>query len=471
MGATPEPKAASILRDFNIVWFDPNVNSSENTKYQSLLKAKFNEAAFVPNSSDVVKVIDASSKPVIFISCGSRYEEVKASVQSKNYVTAIIVFCLNPKKFKHYKTECKKVVDVTNTLENLEKALKNIHCEYVRFLRFYETCSVRTFYSLDDKEMVLKSLRTYNFSIFYTLGMKKVNIAKMLSPEVLNKIAVAAKGDDKIKSDIPLITKILKDLHSSNDMKDIIKSYTMDKFYCMLNTYLRHEMAEGFNLFKEYIFCLKGSMCELGIPVIEKGKRLYRSLNLSAEFIKDYENNKGNIVLLNAFTSTSPDITVATKFAHEDATIFEITLVDIDKVFDKFINDFGLTEKNGVFFPVDIGSQSCYPNEKEVVFPPFYPMKIIDVCEDKINGKLYKKVIVEAPFSVCTGKNKFLEHYCKRARKDMKWNETSLEKFVELIEKKVINKLTIGNFLSYTNAQKKRVQQGSLQFQISQTKP
>eukprot|EP01022_Parablepharisma_sp_SALTPOND_P025303 TRINITY_DN585_c0_g1_i2.p1 TRINITY_DN585_c0_g1~~TRINITY_DN585_c0_g1_i2.p1 ORF type:complete len:522 (-),score=68.21 TRINITY_DN585_c0_g1_i2:374-1939(-) len=450
------PKAFNILKDFNLVWLDPNVNNSENSGYQLLLKAKFNEAFFVPNPSDVINVIDASSKPVVFISCGSSYEEVKASVQPKTYVVAIIIFCFYLEKFKHYKVECKKVVDVTNTFDNLEKALKNVHCEYMHFLRFYESRSEKTFYSQEDKDMIIESFKqefgTDTFSVFYPLGMKLVNIKEMLTPKVFDEIEIAAKYDDELERDIELIKNVLDHLRKNNNMENIIESYTMEKLYYMLNRYLRYGKAEGFKLFKEYTFCLKGSMCELGIPVIEKGKKLYRGLELSEKFLNEYVNNTGKIVLLNAFTSTSTSIEEATEFARDNPTIFEITLVDLDEEFDKFITEFKFPEENGVFFPVDISEKSYFSKEKEVLFPPFYPMKIVKVCEVKINGKSYKKVIAEAPFSVCVAGKGWSNNFLKKFADNMEWNKIYLEKIAELIEKNVMDKLSIGNLSIQMNS-------------------
>eukprot|EP01022_Parablepharisma_sp_SALTPOND_P025304 TRINITY_DN585_c0_g1_i3.p1 TRINITY_DN585_c0_g1~~TRINITY_DN585_c0_g1_i3.p1 ORF type:complete len:457 (-),score=69.19 TRINITY_DN585_c0_g1_i3:374-1744(-) len=450
------PKAFSILKDFNLVWFDPNVNNSKNSEYQLLLKAKFNEAFFVPNPSDVINVIDASSKPVVFISCGSSYKEVKASVQPKTYVVAIIIFCFDLEKFKHYKTECKKVIDVTNTFDNLEEALKNVHCEYMHFLRFYESRSEKTFYSHEDRYMIIKSFKqklgTDAFSVFYPLGMKLVNIKEMLTPKVLDQIEIVAKGDSKLERHIELIKDVLDYLRKNNNMESIIESYKMGKLCYMLNLCLRHGMAEGFKLFKEYTFCLKGSMCELGIPVIEKGKKLYRSLELSAELLKEYKNNQSKIVLLNAFTSTSTNIEMATKFARDNATIFEITLVDLDEKFDKLITEFEFPEENGVFFPVDISGKSRIIGEEEVLFPPFYPMKIVDVYEDKINGKPYKKVIAEAPFSVCVAEKVWRGNLHRDDTNDMIWKKIYLEKTAELIEKNVMDKLSIGNLSIQMNS-------------------
>ena len=197
----------------------------------------------------------------------------------------------------------------------------------------------------------------------------------------------------------------------------------MENLYYMLNFYLRTGSTQAFDTFKEINFCLKASMCKEGNPITQLGV-VYRGLGLKAEFLRMYVENKGKCILLNGFTSTTVDKNEAIKFTlmapHGLKTLFEIQIVDFDESFAKFINDFGFPEENGVFFPVDINQYSCYPQEKEVLFPPFYPIRIINV--QHMEG--YYKIIAHSPSCVNAAGKDFLSNtrkvfYEKRAGKNV----------------------------------------------------
>lgn len=437
------------LKDFNLVWFDPSVNSSANAGYHVKLKSMFTEAIFESDPAAALGKIDVSANPVVFVSSGERYEDIRATVESKHYVIAACIFCMDVGKYSTMYKGKPKIVDVTNDFSGLESALQKVHCDYVRFLRFFDNRTEKTFYTREDKDTIINSLKMMvenaAFSVFYPLGMKYVETDQRLNEAVLAKIDSVAKGDSKVSPHYKAIAGVIEYLRHNHRMEHVIKSYTQEKLYYMLNLYLRFGNPEGLELFKEYMFCLKGSMCEKGLPVIEKDKKLYRGLRLPAGFLEKYREQKGKIVLLNGFTSTTTDPETAMRFMNMGtnfaATLMELTLTDFDESFNSFIMEFGFPEENGVFFPVDIAKFSEYEGEKEVLFPPFYPIKILDiqtVAGD--NGAPYNKIVISAPFCVNIAGTKVKDW---RVTTDFDWKHVYLESMLELAEKGIIDKLSI----------------------------
>jgi hypothetical protein len=215
----------------------------------------------------------------------------------------------------------------------------------------------------------------------------------------------------------------------------------------MLNLYLRYGNEDGFKLFKEYMFCLKASICQLGEPIVGTGQKLYRGLTLSREFLEKYREKKEQIILLNAFTSTTLDKDKTIEFAlrnkGENFVILEMTTVNFDDSFAQFIADFGFPEENGVFFPADISKYSAFPSEKEVLFPPFYPMKILDVFNETADNKSYSKIVAETPYSVSVAGKDLVKKIFKGETQENEWNEAYVESLFDLIHKKVVDKLSI----------------------------
>ena len=71
-------------------------------------------------------------------------------------------------------------MDITNTFDNLQDSLSDASAYDTRFLRFCDTREEKTFYSLEDKDAIIRSLsvamQNESFSIFYPLGIRAVNI-------------------------------------------------------------------------------------------------------------------------------------------------------------------------------------------------------------------------------------------------------------------------------------------------------
>ncbi len=441
-----------ILNDFSLVWFDPKVALSYNKKFREQLTSMFSEARFVSNPLTLGETIDDSSKPVVFLSCGSGYAGVRDFVEAKNYVVGVFIFCMRIEDYLHFMKDSKKVIGVVDVFSSLQEKLQDVHEKYIHFSRFYESRDEKTFYTVKDKDTIIESLsvavRTNKFSIFYPIGMPSISIAQTLTADVLTRIGIRAMGDIELRGAFARKVKdVLSFLSDHHEMKDVVRSYTMEKLYYMLNLYLRYGKPEGFALFKEYMLCLKGSICEVGRPMIQKGIKLYRGLHLLPKFLKEYGENIGKIVLLNSFTSTSLEEEFAFRFANMSKkgapAIFEIRLVDFDKSFADFIAGFGFPEENGVFFPADISEYSVYPVEREVLFPPFYPIRIVAIQKVKNKRNVYDKIVAEAPYCVnITGKN-FWGRFHKGESHDMNWSKDYLESMLKLVAKGVLNKLSI----------------------------
>ena len=100
-----------------------------------------------------------------------------------------------------------------------------------------------------------------------------------------------------------------------------------------------------------------------------------------------------NFGLLPAFTSTTTDISIADYFINLERGRLKnqnerklvkliMKLEENAEEFCEFLKKFDFIEGCGILYPADISQYSLYSNEKEVLFPPFYPFKIINVIDN-----------------------------------------------------------------------------------------
>ncbi len=428
------------------------------------IRSQFGSCTSVVSTEEAESFLKRAENPVIAVVSEAKYEAASKMLESSGIVAGVIILAC---KDKTCPTTTKKAVTVTTNLDpqgKLCEFLIQVYSNYVRFQRFFEDRTEKSFYGLDDRELIISSLRmrsrTDEFTIFYPLGTRAVNLRGVLSEKVLRRIEeVATKetsGDVKKRAvDVANTARYLRE-EKELGMKEVIRSYTMAGLYFMLNLYLRYGKTEGLELFKEYMFCLKGSMCELGTPITEKGTMVYRGLKWDHKFLEEYEKKKGEFVLLNGFVSTSLNRDVAVTFANNggsggESTLLEIRLVECDEGYVRFIKGFGFPEENGVLFPVNISEFSVYNSEQEVLFPPFYPMKIVDVGSETVAGRTYSKIVAETPNCVnISGKNQ-LNNMLKAQSSDVDWKRQYIDSMLRLSERRIIDKLSLVNldFLSY----------------------
>ncbi len=452
------PTEQASLKSFTLLLFSCGVVSESDPS----LAEKFGSIISVGKPEEVEPAVGGSVNPVVLVSREEKYQEVSAFSEHNNHVAAVVILAAvsNGRENKH---GGKKVAGAVKTLANVEVLLRNVCREYGRAQRFFDERTEKSFYGLEDKNLIVGSLRMQaksdEFSIFYPLGMKAVNIRGILDDKLLDTIEQTVQKEtaaELVKRAKSIVATIAHLRARGTDMKSVIESYTMPGLYFMLNLYLRYGKPDCLALFREYMFCLKGSMCELGKPMTDTGAVAYRGLRWDPKFLEEYRQKKGQCVLLNGFVSTSLDKKVAVEFANHGSgagasTLLEMRLVECDDSYVRFIRDFEFPEENGVYFPVNISEFSVYSTEREVLFPPFYPIKIIDVDEETVDGQTYSRILAEVPNCVNISGKSRLSNMLKVQSSDVDWGKEYLDSMLRLSEHRIVDKLSLVNmnFLQY----------------------
>lgn len=307
--------------------------------------------------------------------------------------------------------------------------------------RFFESRSQYTYYTLEDSNTIKESLTIGvgkdKYSVFYPIGVNSINLSEVLTKANLDRIVEVAEKDPLMGNHVSSIRKTVGGLETSGVSKEtVIKSYTEDGLYTIFNQYIRYGQYTGIRLFREYLFCLKGSLIELGEPMTSK-TTVYRGMRLEEKDLKRWEGHVDKFALLSAFTSTSLNRETPERFMTKAGMgafpiFISIELTDDIDPFNDYLSKFAFIEDCGLFYPTNISKFSQYQNEEEVLFPPFYPFKVTNVNRAADGSRVDIKLL--APTHVCLSVNKI---FWSKARDDSnkRAQEEYTRKLCELVSR------------------------------------
>ena len=445
-----EEEDEQYLQGLCLIWFDPNIDSAENTKYKKDLDKLFKMKNYV-NSREALEAALKAVKdiPIIVISCGGKYEEIGELVENSSQVVMIAIFCLNlqlhlPKLKRHI-----KIAAVINTFENLEKELKEGYKNYVRFSsKFLDDAEEQTFHELKDQQEILdgQGMKGIFFkgesNITYPLYYKAFNFKEEEWQEALKRIWLASSNDNLCKSsERKNLAKRIEELSKGRLPTDIISAYTRNGIYPMFGRAFRKGKKELLDLFRLFGFALRGSMGLLG-NFIDSGDILFRGLNLKAEHMKRWEDNLGKIVLLNGYTSTSLNKVLCVTGAFKGNCLMEFRFTKEVQIFEDSLDVFNELW-SGYYSPVDIQKLSAYPGEREILFPPFYPIRIEEITPPGLHPDGIFHIVLLVPTYINIGKGgKWTWKYSDNVTEEMA--RAYVERLTILVENEQMTKVELG---------------------------
>eukprot|EP01022_Parablepharisma_sp_SALTPOND_P013123 TRINITY_DN1731_c0_g1_i1.p1 TRINITY_DN1731_c0_g1~~TRINITY_DN1731_c0_g1_i1.p1 ORF type:complete len:715 (-),score=60.93 TRINITY_DN1731_c0_g1_i1:6570-8714(-) len=425
------------FKSFSAVLYDPD---GCYTDQKPLAESMFHNAVFLENPASLYHIIDTSSCPFVVVSAAEHYEDIKETVEGKPYVVGVFILA-HPGNTCTNLREAPKVLEVSSSIDFAAQALLKTYSDYTRFVRFFDNTGLKSFYGVEDKHSVLSVLsmaaQRGKFTLFFPLGIKAIHLPECLSDAVLGQLEASSRAFLSAE-DRETLANSIATLKEDNSLENVLRAYTVGGLCKALTVGLRQDEIQGFELFKNYIFCLKGGMCEKGKPILDKGKVVYRGLKLKREAIEEYKAKKGEIVLLAGFTPTTLKEDIVKRFINEqntDEAVMEITITEHSEEFNEKIKHLGFPEENGVFFPIDISSYSIRPSEAEILFPPFYPIKIIEVRP--------KQIIAQAPCCVNVAGKDWESNIRKAYSTENVWNKAYLQTVLRFVKTGLTDKLSI----------------------------
>ena len=415
----PKEKEESLidkkaLSKYNLIWFDESVDNQSNKSVRPSIKPLFNKCIYCGNIDKFKKEVKSSKYPVVALSPGGMYEShVAEFAEEEANVSMIIIYCF---KIQNHIEKLKRHVKIRGVVNNPTDLIRKIREGFMYFLRvetrFSDIGDEKTFYPLEAQQLILdtqgvnKVFHSTETNIFYPLYFGNYKPPESEWKGMIEKMKDTAnlvKGTKK-KSEREMedFEERIVELEKDNSVKSIMEAYTGNGLYPTFNEQFRKGTKESLKAFNYYAFCLRGAMASLG-EYVKKTSKAFRGLDLAPRFIKKWEEYKGEIVLLSAYTSTSKLLSIVDK-TFSGNTLIEFTFLEDQKEFVDKLDVFAKVW-NGFYYPVDIHRYSKYAGEEEILFPPFYPIRIDNVIHRKIPGVKREYIIqVTTPIFLNIGK-------------------------------------------------------------------
>ena len=230
----------------------------------------------------------------------------------------------------------------------------------------------------------------------------------------LEKMKLLIKGEDDqnlLKQDPNILLKGFEIFNVNQDKNIldnlIIKEYTKNTFCCDLNRWLANSkiINESVAYFtSRLMYSLNSYAKKNKMFYYENNKQLYKCSKIRYSSLIKYEQAKGSIIFLPAFTSTTDDEKIAKQFlGNKSNDLFSVTF-----------NITNICKSNWIPSAINIQNISTYKNEKEIVIQPFSFFHVIGVIIDTNNyiGEIYLESI---------GKTEILEEKIK-CGKEIQYN-------------------------------------------------
>ena len=281
-------------------------------------------------------------------------------------------------------------------------------------------------------------------NITYPLYYKAFNFKEEEWQEALKRIWLASSNDNLCKScERNDLAERIEELSKGRLPTDIISAYTDDGLHPMFGRAFKKGKKELLDLFRLFRFALRGSMGLLG-NFIDSGKILFRGLDLKEEHMKRWEDNLGKIVLLNGYTSTSLDKGLCVTGAFKGNCLMEFRFTKEVEVFEDSLDVFNKLW-NGYYSPVDIHELSAFPGEREILFPPFYPIKIEEITPPDLHPDSIFHIVLLVPTYINIGKGgKFT---WKWGYKMTEMVNAYVERLAILVENEQMTKVNLSKYI------------------------
>ena len=220
----------------------------------------------------------------------------------------------------------------------------------------------------------------------------------------------------------------------------------------LLNGMLNTANERGNEYFKLCSFALRGFVCMKGVPLTDTSicKRilpLYSVINLNEEQFDELSGSADTIMLLPMYLTTNTNIrhTKINARLSDTTYLLEITLTDQVTQITQFENSFDKLKDlwNGIFYPVQMNIMKK-EGEADVLFPPYYPVKMMGV-ENMPDGFTIIKLI--APIYCNYGTNYKKDAKSRKEGLKNKYVGQYINKIFELMGLRMITQLDLSIYI------------------------
>ena len=422
--------------NFNLLWLDSNVNNSENSLYQKIIKKNphIKLLTFIDTIACINQLKEINFEKTVIIISGSLSREFFIEFQKIiNIIKVIPVIMIFTSKTK--------LELIKKDIISLDKfTLFNSNLVFDKFETIKNKLKFESIYEPNMREITQYEENDNCFSFEYINELKDLifplNFIEFM--EIPNKNEIIEFNHfllDKYSSQITmknLIEQLLLNVKIPPQIlvKYWLRAYTLESFfYREMNYYLERKIGNDFDVYIKVLY--QGLTIKSIFPLINE--KLYRGAKMKKKemaYIVNSLNNKkeglpGCICYNKAFLSSSINIKTALRFMK----CRKINENEV-RILYEFQKGDKLDEENAT--NADIQNYSFYPNEKEILFFPFSCFEITKVETKSIENITYFIVNLN-----------YLGKYRKKIDKSEKIPETNFAKLI--LQTNILKKIEMQN--------------------------
>ena len=417
----------------NLIHFDQNITNPQNYEYYNKFKVDVVGGFFAIDDINILKLylekIKVKKIPFIVITSGSSAEEVIPLCKKYSFIQEVIIFCGDPKKYKHYITDYKNYVkkvfnkfkDVCNYIKDFgaDKYREGIK-DYINSDSFLFTdediqmekqfgqCPVISAFEYDNCYFLIH--RAY--AHFFEDMNSKDNV--FFTKDQFNKVEKSVKNSSIIEEQYKdnLIKKFKSLVGKNNFVELAIRCYTGESTFCYIfNRSMRNFESGLISLayfMGPFLFGLNKYVKENPFYAINEDMTLYRIINCTIYDYYLYILNLNHIICFPSITSTS---TVRGKFVISKTSKKINSIEEKEKINVMMIFNYKHEKGNispGIIIKDYKGKDGKYLSsnykENEVILFPFTFVritKVICTSEESKTFEIYCDII---------NRNKYIEY-------------------------------------------------------------
>lgn len=371
----------------NIIYYDESFSKRTFSVYKDCETFKNQtDGAFILMTKDFlwdifIEELRGKSEEYKFdlIITGSAAKKILTKIKNLNaehFIDRICIYTFSREKYMQLMIEFKKIEGIyyyQNEVINFIHAKKQNS-------EIYQTVKLLTYQDYIQKYSVLHKMISSHY------GQNEENCFKIAISFLKDfllwypKLQLKTKLSKEVK--IKSLLECLQTFKGINDNEeDIIKLYTQNEnsYYNDFNFWLNHSDPLAIQKISWFIAAVMYSVNKYGEKEgVKESTTLYRGIKMNLSDILSYERSEKQLICYPSFTSSTPLKKVAEEFSTYKLGKNQYSI--IIKINYLYNNEFCPTA-------VDISKISCYPKEKERIFPPFSFFIINKVEIDHQNHK------------------------------------------------------------------------------------
>ncbi|CAF3698986.1 unnamed protein product, partial [Adineta steineri] len=290
------------LETFTLIWLETNINDQKHEDIEEKLRTTINHIKKFDDLDKCQKYIEQASKDdeIVLLISGRSGQQLVPFIHQLQHISAIYIISEDKENDKIWARDFPKLKTVRT---GLKKLISQINEDYARQKRIHESESSKLFVRINDAGKSTTSINgQFVFSQLLIDCLLRLTSNEMDKNELIDYYKKKYEGN---RVELANLNEFQKDYSPEK----ALWWYTRESFfYKTLNAALRKQTIDMMFLYRSYISDIHRQLQhhQARCPI-----QVYRSQLMSTSELNYLQQQKGQLVSVNSFLSTSTDREVA----------------------------------------------------------------------------------------------------------------------------------------------------------------